>query len=262
MIVVVTGGVVGRVADGLRAAADLVLPGLCATCGAPASTPLCPRCRAEVRAAALGPSGGARGGARVVGDLRCWSAVRLDDAVRVAVTAYKDGGRRDLAPLLAPLLASAIGSAGHEDPELRRARAGGGRVLVVPVPPAARARRRRGDDPVGTLVRRALRCLDDDTLVAGQVVRHTRRVQDQAGLGRAARAANLAGALEVFPAARRAVRGAACLVVDDVLTTGATVHEVTRALRAEGAAHVAVATLAVRARQVTAGALVGHRTGG
>jgi predicted amidophosphoribosyltransferase len=135
-------------------------------------------------------------------------------------------------------------------------------VLVVPVPPAGRAARRRGDDPVGAVVVRAVRCLGDPALVVTGALRHTRRVADQAGLGRHARAANLSGALAVRHRAREAVRGAACLVVDDVLTTGATVAEAARALRSDGAAHVAAATLAVRARHVTAGALVGHREGG
>ena len=127
----------------------------------------------------------------------------------------------------------------------RAAPAAGG--ATTPWAPSSRAR-------CGTSATRAL--------VATGVLRHTRRVGDQAGLGRDARAANLAGALAVRPRARDAVRGAACLVVDDVLTTGATVAEAARALRSDGAAHVAAATLAVRARHVTAGALVGHREGG
>ncbi|HET7762108.1 MAG TPA: hypothetical protein VFL46_07080, partial [Phycicoccus sp.] len=129
----------------LRAALDLVLPGACAASGEPGA-PLCAGCGREVR--------GAFGRAPPVATvpIRCWSAVPLDGALRTAVSAYKDGGRRDLAPVLVTGLAAAVARAVREDPVLRWVRARGGRVLVVPVPPAGRARRRRGDDPVGALV--------------------------------------------------------------------------------------------------------------
>lgn len=251
-----------RLGESLRAAADLVLPAQCATCGEPASGALCRTCLTELRGAVPPGTGAGEAARRAAAGVPCWSAAHLEGAVRGAVTAYKDGGRRDLAAVLAPVLATAIGRALREDPVLRRTRAQDEQVVVVPVPPVARARRRRGDDPVGSLVVRAVRCLGDDALVVGHVLRHVRPVDDQARLGRAARAANLAGALDVLPGARLTVRGAACLVVDDVLTTGATVGEAARALRAAGSAHTAAATLAVRARHLTGGALVAHREGG
>jgi predicted amidophosphoribosyltransferase len=240
----VTRTLVHRTLDVLRAAAELVLPGACGACSAPGA-PLCPGCRAGLRRAAL-PHGPGSGAPAVGETVPCWSAVRLEEPVRTAVSAYKDNGRRDLAVSLAPVLATAVGRVCREDPVLRRARARREQVLVVPVPPAGRARRRRGDDPVGDLVRAAVALLADDTLAVGDVLRHTRRVADQAHLGRAARAANLEGALAVHPAAGPAVRGSRCLVVDDVVTTGATLHAAADALREAGAVHVVGATLAVR----------------
>ncbi len=259
----VDGGVLGWCAVGLRAAADLVLPSVCAACRSPATGALCAGCRDEVRRSRVGGSTGFSP-PRVVdaSGLTCWSAVRLEGAVRAAVTAYKDGDRRDLAAVLAPLLATAVGRACREDPLLRHVRARDGPVLVVPVPPAARSRRRRGDDPVGALASAAVSGLRDDALVVGHVLRHARRVADQAGLGREARALNLAGALVVPPWGSAAVRSAPCLVVDDVLTTGATLAEAARALRSAGAPHVVAATLAVRARRLTGDSLVGHGEGG
>ena len=108
-------------------------------------------------------------------------------------------------------------------------------MLLVPVPESRAAARRRGEDPVGALARSAAEALADDGVALLRALRHVRPVGDQTGLGRAARAANLAGALGVLPGAAGVVEGAACLVLDDVLTTGATLAEAARALRSAGA---------------------------
>ncbi|SEF96190.1 Phosphoribosyl transferase domain-containing protein [Thermomonospora echinospora] len=79
------------------------------------------------------------------------------------------------------------------------------------------------------------------------VLRQGRPVADQAGLSAAARAANLAGALRVT-AARR-VHGRRVVVVDDVITSGATLTEATRAIEAAGAQVMAVATVAATPRR-------------
>ncbi|MGL5850010.1 MAG: ComF family protein [Phycicoccus sp.] len=217
----------------LDAAAGLVVPGQCAACVAPGA-PLCDACRAAVlRVVAPGAV------PRPAGAVPCWAGAVLDGPLRRVVSSYKDGGRRDVRPVLAAPLAMAIVLALTRDPVVRRTLAGGEPVRVVPVPAARRARRRRGDDPVSDLVRAALRSAGGGpgTDVAA-VLRHTRRVADQAGLGRADRAANLAGALAVVPSDTRVVSGAVCLVVDDVVTTGATLAEAARALGAAGARHV------------------------
>lgn len=164
--------------------------------------------------------------------------------MRRAVTAHKDDGRRDLRDELAGLLAAAVARALAEDPALRAAHRAGRGVLLVPVPPSAAATRRRGDDPVGALAVVTGRLLRDDRVALVRALRHTRPVADQARLGRADRAANLAGALEARASARPRVAGAACLVLDDVVTTGATLAEAARALRGAGAAYVAAATVA------------------
>ena len=73
-------------------------------------------------------------------------------------------------------------------------------------------------------------------------VRRARATAPQAGLTNARRRANVAGAF--VPSRRRSVRGLRVLLVDDVLTTGATVAACSRALRSAGASYVAVLTLA------------------
>ena len=76
-----------------------------------------------------------------------------------------------------------------------------------------------------------------------------RRLADQAGLDSAARAANLAGAYAVRPRWRGGRVGPRVLLVDDVMTTGATLAEATRALRVDGVRVVGVATIAATQRR-------------
>ena len=80
------------------------------------------------------------------------------------------------------------------------------------------------------------------------VLRHVRRVEDQSGLGTVERRGNLAGALSVIPLWHSVIRGRRCLLVDDVVTTGATFAEAARALRAAGAGSVLGASLAATQR--------------
>ncbi|MFL6165059.1 MAG: ComF family protein, partial [Ornithinibacter sp.] len=194
-----------------------------------------------------------------------------EGALRLAVTAYKDEGRRDLRDELALLLGSAL-TAALADPALRRRLALGEQVLVVPVPAAGTSRRRRGDDPVAdlahaataaadvvppaTAVQRTRRRVDRVArrrpgLVVVPALSHTRRVADQAHLDRRSRARNLAGSMAVGAAWRGVVQGATCVVVDDVVTTGATLAEAARALHDAGAAHVVAATCATTPRRAT-----------
>jgi len=81
------------------------------------------------------------------------------------------------------------------------------------------------------------------------VLTQRRRVRDQVGLGVDDRAANLAGALWVPPGWAARLGGRPCLLVDDVVTTGATLAEAARALRAAGSGPVVAATVAATARR-------------
>ena len=196
----------------------------------------------------------------------CRAGARFEGPVRLAVTAYKDEGRRDLRADLGRLLAGALVDA-IRDPGVRRRLGMGEEVLVVPVPTSRASRRRRGDDPVGELATAAVAAVNGagpstsrpaapdagrGARTAGLVVVHalvhTRRVADQAHLDRRARAGNLAGAMAVHEAWRPAVAGATCVVVDDVVTTGATLAEAARALLDAGAQHVVAATCATTPR--------------
>ncbi|MFM6849836.1 MAG: ComF family protein [Terrabacter sp.] len=179
------------------------------------------------------------------------------DPLRAVVSGWKDGGRRDLARILEPLLAASVSGA------LTGLGWGEVGVLVVPAPSSRRAERQRGDTPIvdlclaaATSVGRGLEprrrpgagAGPDVVLRVAPALRHVRRVEDQSGLGTAARRGNLEGALTVKPLWHNVVRGRPCLLVDDVVTTGATLAEAARALREAGAGPVAAATIAATQR--------------
>jgi ComF family protein len=211
---------------------DLVLPQSCAGCGG-APGLLCAACRAALssvpRPAMPSP---APPGLPVP-----WAATRYEGPVRAMIIAYKESGRTGLARPLGAALARCVLAAA--DPP----------VLVVPVPSARAAVRRRGHDPAHRLAAAAVAALRAGGVPARRVaaLTHTRRVADQAGLATAGRAANLAGALRV--ARPDEVTGRRVIVVDDVVTTGATLAEAARALRAAGAEVPAAAVVAATRRR-------------
>jgi len=178
-----------------------------------------------------------------------------DAAARATIVAFKDGDRRDLSTVLAPILASAMTAALSADPGMHALlTAGNGPVLVVPVPSSPAAVRRRGDAPLELLTRAAVghSARSEHELVVAPALRLRRRVADQSGLDSRQRAANLEHAMQVRPRWLASVRGITCLLVDDVLTTGATLSEAARALRAGGAGHVVAVTVAATQRRAPA----------
>jgi predicted amidophosphoribosyltransferase len=166
--------------------------------------------------------------------------------------AFKDGDRRDLMAVLAPMLSDAMSAALVEDKDLGAVlRSGNGPVFIVPVPSSNSAVRRRGDAPLEQLTRAAVRDLGltSREVLVSPALRIGRRVVDQSGLDHRQRASNLDRAMHVRPRWQDSLDGVSCLLVDDVLTTGATLVEARRALCAGGAAHVAAATVAATARR-------------
>lgn len=175
------------------------------------------------------------------------AAARYADEVRAALLAHKERGALALSRPLGEALAAAV-RAGLADVSGTGAAAvpaeghgpagghgaGGGPVLLVPVPSARRAVRARGHDPARRIAYAAAGELRRTGVPAQvlPVLRQRRFVADQSGLGHRRRMANLAGALTVAPGCDRLLRGGRVVLVDDLMTTGASLTEAARAVRA------------------------------
>lgn len=177
-----------------------------------------------------------------------WTGTAYRDQVRTAVVAWKDGGRADLTPVLAAPLRSVLAAALAASPEHLTALRQGGTVPLIPAPSARAGTRARGEHRVAALCRAATRGRRA-RLPTLDGLRLVRRVEDQAGLDAGQRRRNLTGAVGVRPGVGNRLAGRPCVVVDDVVTTGATLVECTRALTEAGAGPVLAVTLAATHRR-------------
>lgn len=207
------------VREALRAAAALLLPVWCAGCDAP-DVALCAACEAALQQAPH---------RRVLpGGLVVHSALAFEGVPARVVRALKEEGRTVLARCLGAALATAWAAGEGEW-------GAGARAVVVPT--SRVALRRRGYAPVALVARRA-------GLSTTSSLRQVGRVRDQRGLARGERAQNVAGSM--------AFRGGAVgdvVLVDDVLTTGATLQEATRVLVASGCRVLGAVTVAATPRR-------------
>jgi ComF family protein len=205
-----------RVTTAVLDALAVLSPVTCAGCGA-SDRSICADCRVGFEAAVT---------PRTLADgTTVFTSLRYEGPVRQALLAMKENGRTDVVRALATPFAAA----------LARVHAPG--VELVPVPTSRAARRRRGYDPVALLCRKAGYDLS-------MVLSHRRHTESQKTLGADDRARNLRGSMR----ARRSLAGRSFVIVDDVLTTGATFAEASRALRAAGGEVLGGAALAFTPR--------------
>jgi len=228
----------GRLVAAGRTALDLLLPPRCLVCGrlTASDQALCAACwgrLAFIEAPycaccgrpfefALGPDAlcGPCAAGRPLFE-RARAALRYDEASRGLLLAFKHGDRTDCAPALARWLARA-GAELLADAD-----------AIVPVPLHWwRLFRRRYNQ--SALLAKAVGRLAGKPVLP-DLVRRRRWTPSQGRLGAAERRRNVAGAFAIAPGHAAAIRGRQLLLVDDVLTTGATAEAVTRALLEAGA---------------------------
>jgi ComF family protein len=242
----------GAMRRALRLTLDIALPQLCAACRDPVEdSGLCASCWDKLSFIAppycerLGipfaydPGPGVLSMEAIADPpayRRARAAVRYDEVARTLVHAFKYGDRLDLAPTMGRWMANA----GRE--LLREADA------IVPVPLHWRRQWMRRFNQSAIL----------GQVIAGQAgvpvallaLKRVKATPQQVGLSQSARALNVQGAFRVPPDGKAAVAGRRLVLVDDVLTSGATIDACARALLRAGAAHVDVL---VFARVVSAG---------
>ncbi len=233
---------------------DLVLPPRCLTCDAAVEAPgrLCAACFRNTafvtepcceRCGAPFSHAGQGGLAQTCGDCmqhpppwrRGRTALRYDDQARRIILPFKHGDRVEVAHALARHMARA-GAALLQDADV---------LIPVPLHRSRLLARRYNQSAmlalaIGRLTGRA---------VSADALQRIRPTASLTGQGRTARAATVAGAFAMRPG--RSVAGRRVLLIDDVLTTGATAAACTRALLAAGAEGVdlLVGARAVRAEE-------------
>ena len=205
---------------------DLILPLECGGCGAP-STRWCAACAAALTVHSDEPHVIA---CRIDPGVPVFALGRYAGPRRNAIVALKERGRRDLVAPLACALEMGI----------RRLLDWGmlaAPISVVPAPTRRSAARRRGGDPVTRIAVGAV--APHPCISVAPVLRTGGLVRDSVGLSSAARERNIAGRVRLSTAPPGEV-----LLVDDIITTGATAREAVRVLVAGGARVTAVLALA------------------
>ncbi|MET0700210.1 MAG: phosphoribosyltransferase family protein [Mycobacterium sp.] len=208
---------------------DLVLPTECGGCGAP-SVKWCELCSAAITVATDEPHIVTP---RVDPGVPVFALGRYAGPRRQAIVALKEHGRTDLVAPLAHALAMGIhhllGWGLLEVP-----------LTIVPAPTRRQAARRRGGDPVTRVATAAVATHPD--IVVVQSLRMKALVRDSVGLSTAARERNVAG--RVLMTAKHLAVDRDVLVVDDIVTTGATVRESVHVLQTAGLRVVGVLAVA------------------
>src|SRR4051794_38478888 len=213
----------------MRMLLDLLLPPACPGCGREGEL-LCDVCVVPFRRRMSEPPGSPLGLPVDLPDgvLQLEWCAAFSGPVRAAVHALKYGGERRLVEPLAAVMAE----------RWRRTSRGGD--LLVPVPVHAARRRERGFDQAEELARVVGRILG---LQVASCLLRQQRTTAQHSLGRTERALNVGHAFVVGPGTA-SLRGRWIVLIDDVMTTGATLRGCAAALRDAGVLGVSALTLA------------------
>lgn len=241
--------VLGNVA---RSLADIVVPPICLACRVPLARhhEVCGTCWRDIRfirpplcdrlglpmpfGAGEGPGNEMVSAAAVAHPPaygRARAVAAYDGVMRDLIHAFKYADRHDACRLFGTWLVSA------------GAPLFSGITMIVPVPLARSRLLRRQFNQAAILAQETSRLTG--LVYAPHILRKIRATRSQVGLSRLERGRNVSGAFAVSPRHRLALEGASVLLVDDVITTGATVDACARVLLAAGAARVDVLALAL-----------------
>lgn len=209
---------------------DVLLPPACPGCGREGAA-VCPKCLPYLARRRDEPAGVPLGltASQPRGLVQLEWCCSYSGVARAALAALKYDGELRLVEVLADQMAA------------RWARAGVGGEVLVPVPVHAARLKQRGFDQAELLARAASRLLN---LPVATVLERAMRTAAQHSLSRRARAANVGGAFAVTASAAHAVKGRWIVLIDDVVTTGATFSGCAEALYVAGAHAVSGLALA------------------
>jgi ComF family protein len=205
-----------RLTGALLDALAVLSPVDCAGCGS-ADRSLCEDCRLGLEPAVTPRT--------LLDGTTVFTALRYEGVVRRTLLALKESGRTDVVKPLGAALSAAIARVVQPGAE------------ILSVPTSRMAWRRRGYDPVALLCKHA-------GYEPAKVLRSSRATLSQKSLGFDDRAVNLHESMR----SRFSLEGRGFVLVDDVVTTGATLAEATRAVRAAGGEVVGHAALAFTPR--------------
>jgi ComF family protein len=221
----------------MAAAGDLLLGARCHGCGQPWWS-VCPHCRQQL--ASRRPF--------VTTPIPCPAGFPVtvasstyDPIMRSLISAHKERQALALTNLLAERLAWSV----HRLLASKAYALRTSSIVLVPIPSAASTVRHRGFDATASMARVASRRLPGPyPVTVRSALTQGRLVADQVGLGAVARQENLAGAFRL----RRPISTGAAVLVDDLVTTGSSLTEAARVLRAAGITVLGAATVAATMR--------------